>query len=195
MANTCNFYTFYVCPNSRCIYLQCIAQTTLSPTPSHLWVPTEWLYCQQAHCRCWFTVKCSKAGLTRPQWLVVGERAFLADVYIQQFKALLASNSAGEWAQCRFSFAWIAGPIAEKPRTINCGIPSTSTFNGQKESMHNGGRGGIISTPQLTFALVDYHHGFCHPISQRRQFHRHSSLDDHVEKLCVTPTKAIRVCK
>ena len=23
MANTCNFYTFYVCPNSRCIYLQC----------------------------------------------------------------------------------------------------------------------------------------------------------------------------
>ena len=24
MANTCNFYTFYVCPNSRCIYLQCI---------------------------------------------------------------------------------------------------------------------------------------------------------------------------
>ena len=23
MANTCNFYPFYVCPNSRCIYLQC----------------------------------------------------------------------------------------------------------------------------------------------------------------------------
>ena len=23
MANTCNFYTFYVCPNSRCIYMQC----------------------------------------------------------------------------------------------------------------------------------------------------------------------------
>ena len=23
MANTCNFYTFYACPNSRCIYLQC----------------------------------------------------------------------------------------------------------------------------------------------------------------------------
>ena len=22
MANTCNFYTFYACPNSRCIYLQ-----------------------------------------------------------------------------------------------------------------------------------------------------------------------------
>ena len=22
-ANTCNFYTFYACPNSRCIYLQC----------------------------------------------------------------------------------------------------------------------------------------------------------------------------
>ena len=26
MANTCNFYTFYVCPNSRCIYLQCICE-------------------------------------------------------------------------------------------------------------------------------------------------------------------------
>ena len=25
MANTCNFYNFYACPNSRCIYLQCIA--------------------------------------------------------------------------------------------------------------------------------------------------------------------------
>ena len=23
MANTCNFYIFYVCPISRCIYLQC----------------------------------------------------------------------------------------------------------------------------------------------------------------------------
>ena len=26
MANTCNFYTFYVCPNSRCIYLQCTGE-------------------------------------------------------------------------------------------------------------------------------------------------------------------------
>ena len=28
MANTCNFYTFYVCPNSRCIYLQCSLWTS-----------------------------------------------------------------------------------------------------------------------------------------------------------------------
>ena len=40
-----------------------IAQTTLSPTPSHPWVPPEWPYCQQAQCGCWFTVKHSKAGL------------------------------------------------------------------------------------------------------------------------------------
>ena len=39
------------------------AQTTLSPTPSHPWVPPEWPYCQQAQCGRWFTVKYSKAGL------------------------------------------------------------------------------------------------------------------------------------
>ena len=40
-----------------------IAQTTLSPTLSHPWVPPEWPYCQQAQCGRWFTVKHSKAGL------------------------------------------------------------------------------------------------------------------------------------
>ena len=39
------------------------AQTTISPTPSHPWVPSEWPYCQKAQCGCWFTVKHSKAGL------------------------------------------------------------------------------------------------------------------------------------
>ena len=29
MANTCNFYTFYACPNSRCIYLQCVGKCFL----------------------------------------------------------------------------------------------------------------------------------------------------------------------
>ena len=32
MANTCNFYTFYVCPNSRCIYLQWSSTTNSETT-------------------------------------------------------------------------------------------------------------------------------------------------------------------
>ena len=39
------------------------AQITLSPTPSHPWVPPEWPYCQQAQCGHWFTVKHSNACL------------------------------------------------------------------------------------------------------------------------------------
>ena len=38
-------------------------QITLSPTPSHPWIPPEWPYSQQAQCGHWFSVKHSKAGL------------------------------------------------------------------------------------------------------------------------------------
>ena len=56
MANTCNFYTFYVCPNSRCIYLQCIDSPKKQTNEFDL-----------------FAVKSKKANKANSSVLILGE--------------------------------------------------------------------------------------------------------------------------